>query len=98
MRILVIGAGAIGGYFGGRLLEAGRSVTFLVRPRRAAKLATFGPDHKELPHDLSLLSCRVYDLDSDIASFASQCAATHDKDHAVVHRNDSHELSLGELN
>ena len=36
MRILVVGAGAIGGYFGGRLLQAGRDVTFLVRPRRAA--------------------------------------------------------------
>src|SRR5260370_39739474 len=40
MRILVVGAGAIGGYFGARLLEAGRDVTFLVRPRRAAQLAT----------------------------------------------------------
>ena len=32
MRTLVVGAGAIGGYFGGRLLETGRDVTFLVRP------------------------------------------------------------------
>jgi 2-dehydropantoate 2-reductase len=31
MRVLVAGAGAIGGYFGGRLLEAGRDVTYLVR-------------------------------------------------------------------
>ncbi len=38
MRILVVGAGAVGGYFGGRLLQAGRDVTFLVRPRRAAEL------------------------------------------------------------
>ena len=42
MRILVVGAGAIGGYFGGRLLEAGRDVTFLVRPRRAGELAANG--------------------------------------------------------
>ena len=42
MRILVVGAGAIGGYFGGRLLQAGRDVTFLVRPRRAAQLAETG--------------------------------------------------------
>ncbi len=42
MRILVVGAGAIGGYFGGRLIEAGRDVTFLVRPRRAAELAAAG--------------------------------------------------------
>src|SRR5271166_283508 len=42
MRILVIGAGALGGYFGGCLLRAGRDVTFLVRPRRAAQLARDG--------------------------------------------------------
>jgi len=34
VRTLVVGAGATGGYFGGRLLEAGRDVTFLVRPAR----------------------------------------------------------------
>jgi 2-dehydropantoate 2-reductase len=42
MRILVLGAGALGGYFGGRLKEAGRDVTFLVRPRRAEQLAKDG--------------------------------------------------------
>ena len=42
MKILVVGAGAIGGYFGGRLLQAGRNVTFLVRPRRAEALAKHG--------------------------------------------------------
>jgi 2-dehydropantoate 2-reductase len=38
VRILVVGAGAIGGYFGGRLAAAGRDVTFLVRERRAEQL------------------------------------------------------------
>jgi 2-dehydropantoate 2-reductase len=42
MRILVVGVGALGGYFGGRLRAAGRDVTFLVRPRRAAQLAKTG--------------------------------------------------------
>jgi 2-dehydropantoate 2-reductase len=42
MRTLVLGAGAVGGYFGGRLAEAGRAVTFLVRPARAALLAEHG--------------------------------------------------------
>jgi 2-dehydropantoate 2-reductase len=42
MRILVVGAGAIGGYFGGRLLAAGRDVTFLVRPRRQTQLGKTG--------------------------------------------------------
>jgi 2-dehydropantoate 2-reductase len=39
---LVVGAGAIGGYFGARLLAAGRDVTFLVRPRRAEQLRRGG--------------------------------------------------------
>ncbi len=42
MRILVIGAGAVGGYFGARLHQAGRDVTFLVRDRRAAQLRSSG--------------------------------------------------------
>jgi 2-dehydropantoate 2-reductase len=42
MRILVIGAGAVGGYFGGRLAQAGKDVTFLVRPHRAETLRTHG--------------------------------------------------------
>ena len=151
MRILVVGAGAVGGYFGGRLLEAGRDVTFLVRPRRAAELAKHGlrirspvgdfhhpsppivlqEDLKE-PFDLILLSCKAYDLEGAIASFAKavgpatailpllngmrhidrlterfgpervlggQCAisATLGPDGEVVHFNDWHALSFGEL-
>ncbi|GLY69469.1 2-dehydropantoate 2-reductase [Amycolatopsis taiwanensis] len=42
MRILVVGAGATGGFFGARLVRAGRDVTFLVRPRRAALLRERG--------------------------------------------------------
>ena len=42
MRLLVVGAGSTGGYFGGRLAQAGRDVTFLVRPRRAAQLRDGG--------------------------------------------------------
>ena len=42
MRILIVGAGAVGGYFGGRLAQAGRDVTFLVRPARAKQLRQDG--------------------------------------------------------
>ncbi len=40
MRILFLGAGAIGGYFGGRLVQAAAAedVAFLVRPRRKEQL------------------------------------------------------------
>jgi 2-dehydropantoate 2-reductase len=90
MRVLVVGAGAIGGYFGGRLLQAGRDVTFLVRPRRAAELAETGliikSPHGNVslrkpatilsenighPFDLVLLSCKAYDLEGAMDSFAA---------------------------
>lgn len=89
MRILVVGAGAIGGYFGGRMLQAGCDVTFLVRPKRAAELAAAGlvikspngdvtlknppavqADQLTEKFDVVLLSCKAFDLDDAIKSFA----------------------------
>jgi 2-dehydropantoate 2-reductase len=89
MRVLVVGAGAIGGYFGGRLLQAGNDVTFLVRPKRASELASAGlvikspngdvtlkspptvqADKLTEKFDVVLLSCKAFDLDDAIKSFA----------------------------
>ena len=49
MRLLVVGAGSTGGYFGGRLAQAGRDVTFLVRRARAEQLNAQGL-HIVSPH------------------------------------------------
>ena len=54
MRVLVVGAGAIGGYFGGRMLQAGRDITFLVRPKRAGELAAAGLVIKSPNGDVTL--------------------------------------------
>ncbi|HUZ71342.1 MAG TPA: ketopantoate reductase family protein [Stellaceae bacterium] len=54
MRILVLGAGAIGGYFGGRLAESGADVTFLVRSARKAQLDTDGLVVKSAVGDIAL--------------------------------------------
>ena len=54
MRILVVGAGAIGGYFGGRMLQAGRNITFLVRQKRAGELASAGLVIKSPNGDVTL--------------------------------------------
>jgi 2-dehydropantoate 2-reductase len=89
MRTLVVGAGAIGGYFGGRLLEAHQDITFLVRSRRAAELAAHGlvirsrlgdvniqqpptvlAENLRKPFDLVLLSCKAFDLENAMTSFA----------------------------
>ena len=89
MRVLVVGAGAIGGYFGGRMLQAGKDITFLVRPRRASELASAGlvikspngdvtlknpptvqADTLKEKFDVVLLSCKAFDLDDAIKSFA----------------------------
>lgn len=54
MRILVVGAGGIGGYFGGRLAQAGRDVTFLVRPRRRDQIQARGLEIVSPHGDLAL--------------------------------------------
>jgi len=42
MRILMVGAGGLGGFYGARLLAAGRDVTFLLRPASAKRMAGEG--------------------------------------------------------
>jgi 2-dehydropantoate 2-reductase len=54
MKLLVLGAGGIGGYFGGRLAESGTDVTFLVRPARREQLARDGLRIKSPVGDLRL--------------------------------------------
>ena len=54
MRLLIVGAGATGGYFGARLVAAGRDVTFLVRGGRAQQLRRDGLRIKSPHGDLSL--------------------------------------------
>ncbi|MEP7044852.1 MAG: ketopantoate reductase family protein [Dokdonella sp.] len=84
MRVLILGAGAIGGYFGARLIEAGGDISFLVRPRRATLLAEHGLRvfsgrgdfarkvrtlvAADAHYDLVIVSCKAYDLDAAIAS------------------------------
>jgi 2-dehydropantoate 2-reductase len=66
MRILILGAGALGGYFGARLLASGRDVTFLVRPGTAQQLAEHGlnvisPTHGDvhIAHPPTILSSDI---------------------------------------
>lgn len=84
MRILILGAGGVGAYFGARLIRSGADVTFLVRPRRAAALRAGGlrissplgdfACHAEVLSegttcfDLVLMACKAYDLASAIMS------------------------------
>jgi 2-dehydropantoate 2-reductase len=151
MRTLVVGAGALGGYFGGRLLQAQRDVTFLLRPARAAQLQKTGLNIRSKlgdahvsnppfllsqsitgPFDLVIVACKSYDLQNTMESFAAavgsdtailpllngvrhldrlksrfaahsvlggQCliSASLDPDGTVVHHNELHSLTFGEL-
>ena len=62
LRILIVGAGAVGGYFGGRLAQAGRDVTFLVRPSRAKQLSQDGLRIIS-PHGDAVLSPKLISAD-----------------------------------
>jgi 2-dehydropantoate 2-reductase len=64
MKILVVGAGAIGGYFGGRLLENGQDVTFLVRKARAEQLARHGLQIRSAVGDINVPSPQTVQADA----------------------------------
>jgi 2-dehydropantoate 2-reductase len=86
MRMLILGAGAVGGYFGARLAAANVDVTFLVRPARAAVLASDGlVVHSPLGDlklsvatltqakqgfEVILVACKAFDLDAAISAIA----------------------------
>jgi 2-dehydropantoate 2-reductase len=86
MRMLILGAGAVGGYFGARLAAADVDVTFLVRPARAALLARTGLVVRSPLGDLKLsvatltqaqqsfevilVACKAFDLNAAIAAIA----------------------------
>ncbi|WP_179867015.1 2-dehydropantoate 2-reductase [Bacillus pseudomycoides] len=55
MRILVLGAGGVGGYFGGRLVEKGEDVTFLVRSGRKQQLEKNGLVIRSINGDFSFI-------------------------------------------
>ena len=84
MKILVVGAGAVGGYFGARLAQAGRDVTFLVRAARARQLRSDGL-HIVSPHgDLALqpktITVQELDRPFDIILLSVKALAL---DHAI---------------
>ena len=92
MKILVLGAGGTGGYFGGRLAAAGVNVSFLVRPPRAELLARQGLviisplgdlriqvealTETIQTFDAVLLACKAYDLNAAIEAIAPAVGAS----------------------
>jgi 2-dehydropantoate 2-reductase len=91
VRILILGAGGVGGYFGARLAAAGVGVSFLVRPGRAAQLARDGLivlsplgdlrlqvstlTEAQPGFDVVILACKAYDLDSAMDAVAGAVTA-----------------------
>jgi 2-dehydropantoate 2-reductase len=84
MRFLVLGAGALGGYFGARLLKGGADVTFLVRPGRAAQLLRDGlvvkTQHGELRSPAKIVQKGAIEGPYDVVLL---CCKAYDLDGAV---------------
>jgi len=61
MRVAVFGAGAVGGYFGARLAQAGESVVFIARGRQLEALRSGGLHVESVSGDLSLVPAEATD-------------------------------------
>ena len=84
MRFLILGAGGLGGYYGGMLLKGGADVAFLVRPRRAAQLAAPGlvveNPEGDFARPIKTLAAGVVDGPYDVTLMASKA---YDLDNAI---------------
>ena len=85
MKLLILGAGGIGGYVGGRLVQAGADVSFLVRPARQAQLAANGLVIQSIKGDavLSVNALRRDQLDPNFDLVLLTCKA-YDLDDALA--------------
>lgn len=66
MRFAVIGAGGVGGYFGGRLAQAGEGVAFVARGPHLAALRTDGLHVESIAGDFALAAVEATDDPSSI--------------------------------
>jgi 2-dehydropantoate 2-reductase len=66
MKIAVFGSGAIGGYFGGRLAQAGQDVTFIARGKHLEAILGHGLQVKSINGDFSVHPARATDNPQDI--------------------------------
>jgi 2-dehydropantoate 2-reductase len=66
MKIAMMGAGALGGYFGGRLANAGHDVTLIARGAHLAALQTNGLQIKSPNGDLHLREISATDDPADV--------------------------------
>ena len=93
MRVLVLGAGAVGGYFGGRMANAGMDVTFLVREKKKRKLENTGlvikspkgdvsikPNHVEVQNALAQVKKEI----ANRFDFKGTCAEVTSSDNEII--------------
>ena len=66
MRIVIFGSGGVGGYFGGRLAQAGEDVTFIARGEHLRAIQTTGLKVDSLDGDFLINPARATDSVSEV--------------------------------
>ena len=66
MKIAIYGSGAVGGYFGGRLAQAGNDVTFIARGRHLEAISANGLQVQSVSGDFSIAPAQATDSPADI--------------------------------
>ena len=84
MKILIFGAGAVGGYFGGKLFVSGSDVTFLVRDTRKKQLSATGlkiySPHGDFTTDVK---CKTIAENAEIYDLVFLCCKAYQLENAI---------------
>src|SRR2546423_13253604 len=84
MRVLIVGTGGVGGYYGARLQEAGHDVRFLARGRNLEAHTASGLRLRSDLGDLELPSVRASEKADDPVDVVLICVKTYDNDSAAA--------------
>ena len=84
MKILIFGAGAVGGYFGGKLFISGSDVTFLVRDSRKKQLLATGLKIYSPHGDFSTdVKCKTIAENAEIYDLVLLCCKAYQLENAI---------------
>jgi len=86
MKILIMGAGGVGGYYGARFAEAGHDVAFIARGRHKQAIEKNGLEVRSQHGDVTIANAKLFEdpAEAGLADFVLVCTKLRDLEAAAL--------------